>query len=41
LNDDVEDGVPLKALAVHSEVVIQPEVTAPIATMTERPRRQQ
>ena len=41
LNNDVEDGVTLEALAIQPEVVIQPEVTAPIATMMERPRRQQ
>jgi len=35
LNDDVEDRVTLEALAV------QPEVVTPIATMMERPRRQQ
>jgi len=35
LNDDVEDGVTLEAPAV------QPEVATPIATMMERPRRQQ
>ena len=41
LNDDVEHGVTLEAPAVQSEVVIQPEVVAPIATTMERPRRQQ
>jgi len=48
LNDDVEDGVTLEAPAVQPEapavqpeVVIQPKVAAPIATMMERPRRQQ
>jgi len=41
LNDDVEDGVTLEAPAVQPEVVIQPEVVASIATMVERPRRQQ
>ena len=35
MNDDVEDGVTLEAPAV------QPEVATPIATMMERPRRQQ
>ena len=40
LNDDVEDGVTLEALAVQPGVIIQPEVAAPIATMMERPRRQ-
>jgi len=35
LNYDVEDGVTLEAPAV------QPEVVVPIATMMERPRRQQ
>ena len=37
----MEDGVTLEAPAVQPEVVIQPEVAAPIATMMERPRRQQ
>ena len=53
LNDDVEDRVILEAPAVQPEVVvqleviiqpevvIQPEVATPIATMMERPRRQQ
>ena len=47
LNDDVEDGVTLEAPTVQPEVVvqpeavIQPEVTTAIATMMERPRRQQ
>jgi len=41
LNDDVEDGVTLEAPAVQPEAVIQSEVAAPIATMMERPRRQQ
>ena len=41
LNDDVEDGVTLEAPAVQHEAVIQPKVAAPIATMMERPRRQQ
>ncbi|XP_068477368.1 uncharacterized protein [Phaseolus vulgaris] len=41
LNDDMEDGVTLEAPAVQPEVVIQPEVATPIATMMERPRRQQ
>jgi len=41
LNDDVEDGVTLEAPAVQPEVEIQPEVAAPIATMMERPRREQ
>jgi len=41
LNDDVEYGVTFEAPAVQPEVVIQPEVAAPIATMMERPRRQQ
>jgi len=41
LNDDVEDRVTLEALAVQPEVVIQPEVATPIATMIERPIRQQ
>jgi len=35
LNDDVEDGVTLEAPVVQLEVVIQPEVAAPIATMIE------
>jgi len=35
LNDDVEDGVTLKAPAVQPEVVIQHEVAVPIATMME------
>ena len=35
MNDDVEDGVTLEAPAV------QPEVATPIATMMERPRKQQ
>jgi len=39
LNDDV-DRVTLEAL-VQPDVVIQPEVATPIATMMERPRRQQ
>jgi len=43
----MEDGVTLEAPAVQPEdavqpeVVIQPEVATPIATMMERPRRQQ
>jgi len=44
----MEDGVTLEALAVQleaaavqPEVVIQPEVATPTATMMERPRRQQ
>jgi len=37
----VEDGVTLEAPAVQLEVVIQPEVATPIATMMERPIRQQ
>jgi len=41
LNDDVEDRVTLEAPAVQPEVVIQPEVATPIATMMERPKRQQ
>jgi len=41
LNLDVEDEVTFKAPAVQLEVVIQPEVAAPVATMMERPRRQQ
>ena len=41
MNDDVKDGVTLEAPAVQPEAVIQPEVAAPIATMMERPRRQQ
>jgi len=41
LNDDEKDGVTLEAPIVQPEVVIQPEVTSPIATMMERPRRQQ
>jgi len=41
LNDDVEDRVTIEAPAVQPEVVIQPEVATPIATMMERPRRQQ
>jgi len=41
LNDDVEDGVTLKAPTVQPEAVIQPEDATPIATMMERPRRQQ
>jgi len=41
LNDDVEDEVTLEAPPVQLEVVIQPEVAAPIATVMERPRRQQ
>ena len=41
MNDDEEDGVTLKAPVVQPKVVIQPEVAAPIATMMERPRRQQ
>jgi len=41
LNDDVEDGVTLEAPTVQTDVVIQPEVAAPIETMMERPRRQQ
>ena len=40
LNDDVEDRVTLEAPAVQPEVVIQPEVATPIATMMERSRRQ-
>jgi len=47
LNDDVENGVTLEAPVVQPKVVIQPEViiqlevAAPIATMMERPKRQQ
>ena len=47
LNDDVKDGVTLEAPTVQVEAVVQPEaviqyeVAAPIATMMERPRRQQ
>ena len=41
MNDDREDGVTLEAPAVQSEAAIQPEVATPIATMMERPRRQQ
>ena len=41
MNDDAEDGVTLEVLAVQPEVVIQPEVATPIATMMKRPRRQQ
>ena len=41
MNDDVKDRVTLEAPAVQPEAVIQPEVVAPIATMMERPRRQQ
>ena len=41
MNDDVEDGVTPEAPTVQPETVIQPEVTAPIATMMERPRRKQ
>ena len=37
----MEDGVTLEAPAVQPEVVIQSEVATPIATMMERPRRQQ
>ena len=37
----MEDGVTLEALAVQPEAVIQSEVAVPIATMMERPRRQQ
>ena len=43
----MENGVTLEApavqleVAVQPEVVIQPEVATPIATMMERPRRQQ
>ena len=37
----MEDRVTLKAFAVQLEAVIQLEVAAPIATMMERPRRQQ
>ena len=43
----MEDGVTLETPAVQPEavvqpeVVIQPEVATPIATMMERPRRQQ
>jgi len=37
----MEDEVTLEAHAVQPKVVIQPEVAAPIATMMERPRRQQ
>ena len=44
----MEDGVTLEAPVVQSEApaaqpeaVIQPEVATPIATMMERPRRQQ
>jgi len=41
LNDDVEDEVSLEAPTVQPEAVIQPEVATLIATMVERPRRQQ
>jgi len=41
LNDDVEDRFTLEAPVVQPEVVIQPEVATPIATMMDRPRRQQ
>jgi len=41
LNDDVEDGVILEAPVIPPKTVIQPEVAAPIATMMERPIRQQ
>ena len=48
MNDDVEYGVTFEAPAVQPEApavqpeaVIQPEVATPIATMMERPRRQQ
>ena len=41
MNDDEKDGVTLEAPVVQPEVVIQPEVASPIATMMERPRRQQ
>jgi len=41
LNDDVEDGVILEAPTVQPAAVIQLEVATPIATMMERPRRQQ
>jgi len=47
MEDDMEDEVTLEALAVQPEaavqpkVVIQPEVATPIATVMERPRRQQ
>ena len=41
LNDDVEDRVTVEAPVVQPEVVIQPEVATPIATMMERSRRQQ
>jgi len=41
LNYDVEDEVTLEVLVVQPEAVIQPEVASPIATMMERPRRQQ
>ena len=41
MNDDVEDEVTIEALAVQPEVVTQPEAATPIATMMERPRRQQ
>ena len=37
----MEDEVTIEAPAVQPEVVIQFEVVAPIATMMERPRRQQ
>ena len=37
----MEDRVTLEAPVVQPEVVIQPEVATPIATMMERPRRQQ
>ena len=37
----MEDEVTIEAPAVQPEVVIQPEVATPIATMMERPRRQQ
>jgi len=41
LNDDVEDGVTLEAPAVQPEAAIQHVVATPIATMMERPRKQQ
>jgi len=37
----VEDGVTLEAPTVQPEAVVQPEVATPIATIMERPRRQQ
>ena len=37
----MEDEVTLEAPTVQPEAAVQPEVVAPIATMMERPRRQQ